>query len=251
MMDATFLAMGLSSGIVLGGAFVGGSLVLSSFLLFLPGLLWHRPLSFLDVSAIVGAETVIAAGTAAATYRDVVRVEIAGPLLVPAAVMAAVGAVAAPHLPRSVIFSLLFLVVCLSIYRLARHGTRTASPPPGTARWQVWGVGAGVGFLSGLYGIGGGFLMVPALMLRGLETRTAIGNTMVVGASMALVGLLTKAPYLAGHPFPLWPSVLVLLGATVGAQAGAWIGRHAPESWMRRVVLILLVMVAVRIGLSV
>jgi uncharacterized membrane protein YfcA len=248
-MELLYGAIGLFSGVVLGGAFVGGSLVLMSLLLFLPGMLAGHPLPFLDVSAMVGLQTALAAGTAALAYRDVVQLEILGPLLVPAVFLSVAGALLSPVLPLGVILALLGSVVAFTVYRLWRAGPSSASgarPRP----WQLWVTGAAAGFLSGLYGIGGGFLMVPLLMLSGLPARAAVGNALATGAAIAVVGLLVKAPHLPLSHFPIEPLVLVVIGSSLGAQLGGRAARRVPDIWMRRVVMALLLLVMVRIGLS-
>ena len=51
--------------------------------------------------------------------------------------------------------------------------------------------GAGVGLLTGFLGVGGGFLIVPALvMLVGLPMREAVGTSLLVIAMNSLAGLL-------------------------------------------------------------
>jgi hypothetical protein len=53
------------------------------------------------------------------------------------------------------------------------------------------GVGAGVGVLTGFLGVGGGFLIVPALVLfAGIETRLAIGTSLAIIALNSAAGLL-------------------------------------------------------------
>lgn len=249
-MDVIFGAIGLLSGVVLGAAFVGGSLVLSSLLLFVPGMLWAHPISFLNVSVMVGTETVIAAGTAAWTHRPLIRGEVVWPLMLPAAVMGVAGAMAVRTLPVWVILLLLELVIVLSVYRLAGHRTVAEGSVNHRPQWHLWVAGAGVGVLSGLYGIGGGFLMVPLLIMRGLPVRTAVGNALAVGASIALVGLVVKLPYVSLAHFPLVPLLLVVLGASVGAQIGSLLARRVPDLWMRRVVMGLLTLIAIKVGVS-
>ena len=51
------------------------------------------------------------------------------------------------------------------------------------------GVGLFVGFLSGLFGIGGGFITTPALILLGFTARDAIGCTMGFTLGTGLIGV--------------------------------------------------------------
>jgi uncharacterized membrane protein YfcA len=57
----------------------------------------------------------------------------------------------------------------------------------------VGAAGVGVGFLTGLFGVGGGFVIVPALtLLLGLDMPTAIGTSLVVIAVNSAVGLTAR-----------------------------------------------------------
>lgn len=78
--------------------------------------------------------------------------------------------------------------------------------------------GAGVGALTGFLGVGGGFLILPALVLfAGLEMKTAIGTSLAVIAVNCLGGLAGQLRYVEFD----WPLTLGFLGA---AAAGMGIG---------------------------
>lgn len=87
-----------------------------------------------------------------------------------------------------VLFAILMLVVgTLMILR------KTPSEEKQTSHgwWVTVAAGAGVGVLTGFLGVGGGFLIVPALvMLVGLPMRQAVGTSLVVIAMNSLSGIL-------------------------------------------------------------
>lgn len=79
--------------------------------------------------------------------------------------------------------------------------------------------GAAVGLLTGLVGAGGGFLIVPALVvLGGLSMQTAVGTSLLVIALNAGAGLLGHLPE-AGIDWPLALAIAAL--AVAGSLAGA------------------------------
>lgn len=81
-------------------------------------------------------------------------------------------------------------------------------------------IAAGVGLLTGLVGIGGGFLVVPALViLAHLSMRAAIGTSLVVIAMNSLSGSLGYI----GHADIVWPFVARFAAVAVG---GILIGTH-------------------------
>ena len=89
------------------------------------------------------------------------------------------------------------------------------------------GVGFAVGALSGFFGIGGGFLIVPGLMgATAMPLINAIGSSLV---SVTAFGLTTAASY-AWSGLIDWPlAFLFILGGTLGGLA-----RHPPRPPPRR-----------------
>jgi uncharacterized protein len=81
-------------------------------------------------------------------------------------------------------------------------------------------VGVGTGVLTGFFGVGGGFLIVPALViLLGLPLMPAVGTSLLVIA-------LTSAAALAAHLASGSVDWAVALGFTAAAVAGAVAGRR-------------------------
>jgi uncharacterized membrane protein YfcA len=83
---------------------------------------------------------------------------------------------------------------------------------------RLVGMGFGVGILAGFFGIGGGFLIVPALMLAtGMALPSAIGTSLV---AVTAFGMATAGSY-AISGFIDWPLALfVIAGGVVGGIAG-------------------------------
>lgn len=99
------------------------------------------------------------------------------------------GAYLSRWVPGSVQLALFACVVLLAAWLLRRpvaDGERISAP---RARWKVGLDGLGVGALTGLVGVGGGFLIVPALvLLGGLELFTAVGTSLAIVAAKSLAG---------------------------------------------------------------
>ena len=82
-------------------------------------------------------------------------------------------------------------------------------------------IGLGSGLTSGLFGVGGGIVMVPAMMLfMGIEPKTAIGTSLVVIIPTAFIG--SYKHYDLGHIN--WSAAVSLIPlAIVGGFCGAWL----------------------------
>ena len=73
-----------------------------------------------------------------------------------------------------------------------------------------------VGFLSGFFGIGGGFLIVPSLMLAGaLEITVAVGTSLM---AVGTYGIVSASTYELYHEIDLRISILYLLGGIAGGM---------------------------------
>src|SRR5262249_19151915 len=83
----------------------------------------------------------------------------------------------------------------------------------------VLGLGAGVGFLSGLFGVGGGFLMTPLLILIGIPPPIAVGSEAAQIVASSVSGVLAHTRR-GNVDFKMGATLLV--GGLVGSTLGVW-----------------------------
>ncbi|NMN00866.1 permease [Bifidobacterium sp. DSM 109958] len=103
-------------------------------------------------------------------------------------------------------------------------------------------VGVLVGVLSGLFGIGGGTVIVPALVWLGLTQRHAAATSMLAIIPTSISGVVSYA--LNGNVD--WLAALLLFcGMFVGGQIGSWLLAKLPELVLRWVFVVFLVFVIV------
>jgi len=114
----------------------------------------------------------------------------------------------------------------------------------GDRGWLVTIVsGAGVGVLTGFLGVGGGFLIVPALvMLVGLPIRQAVGTSLIIIAMNSLAGLLG---HLNGVPIDLTVVALFVVAGVAGSLAGARLARIVKPEQLRTSFAVFVVLLAV------
>jgi uncharacterized membrane protein YfcA len=100
--------------------------------------------------------------------------------------------------------------------------------------WLIVLVGVVVGMVSGVVGIGGGILFVPALLwLLHMDQHRAQGTSL--GALLAPVGILAFWEYYRKGNADIRVAALLAAGFLVGAYFGAVGAQHIPEIWLRRV----------------
>lgn len=106
-------------------------------------------------------------------------------------------------------------------------------------------VGLGAGVLSGLFGVGGGVLIVPALIfLMGMTSHTAVGTSL--GALLLPVGMLGAFAYYRSGNLELKASLFIAAGLFVGAWFGARIALSLSPVNLTRAFAVFLALVAVR-----
>ena len=107
-------------------------------------------------------------------------------------------------------------------------------------------LGLAAGLLSGLFGIGGGIIIVPALLLFAkMEPATAIGTSL--GALLLPVGALGAWQYYRNGHVHVVAGLLVALGIFVGAYFGARVGLTLNPTTTRRAFAVFMVLVSARI----
>lgn len=107
------------------------------------------------------------------------------------------------------------------------------------------GIGLVAGVLAGMFGIGGGLIIVPALLLIvKLKELEAIGTSLA--ALIPPVGLLGAAEYYRGGHINLRYALLLALGLFAGAWFGARIMISLPPALVRRLYAGFLFLVATR-----
>ncbi len=162
-----------------------------------------------------------------------------------------VGAVGGAYLTRWVNAHLLLVVTAVLIAGTAFEvirGRRPRTPwvKGETPGWRYAVIGLSAGFVSGLLGLGGGIVMVPAFtVLIGMPLRRALGTSLVVIAVLVVPGTAVHAAL--GHVH--WAVFLVLtLGVMPGARLGARIALGVRERTLRLLVGGFLMAVALLYG---
>ena len=109
-------------------------------------------------------------------------------------------------------------------------------------------LGLGAGLVSGLFGVGGGIIIVPGLvLLMGFDQHRASGTSMatiIASASAAIV------PFARDGAVDWRAAALIAIGAVAGAAIGARILHRIPDMMLRRSFAVLLLITATRMLLS-
>jgi uncharacterized protein len=134
------------------------------------------------------------------------------------------------------------MCACILAALFVAHGTEEARM---IQLVIVGGIGLLAGVLSGLFGIGGGIVIVPLLVLVvGLTTTQAAGTSLA--ALLLPVGALGALEYWRGGFVDLRFAALLAVGLLLGAYLGARLGIALPVEVVQRGFGVLLVIVGIR-----
>ena len=144
-------------------------------------------------------------------------------------------------------FSGLMLVAAYFMLRPALEGSESDVPRKRSV-WFIGLEGVLVGAVTGFVGVGGGFLIVPALViLGGLPMHRAIGTSLLIITLKSYAGFLTYRDVLAELGLRLDLSILGLFSAVgvLGSIAGHALGHRLPKAAVKRVFGVFLILVSV------
>jgi uncharacterized membrane protein YfcA len=232
------LPIGFVIGLALGMLGAGGGVLTVPALIYVLG----EPVA-VAVTASLGMVSSNAATGAALAWRDrLVDVRTAGFFLVGALPAAVAGSLVSEAVSGDLILVVLSVLMVAAAAALVK---RPYTPPESnrSARVSI-PVGLGIGFLTGLSGVGGGFLIVPALVLLvGLRTQVAIGTSLAVISLTSLTGLVTHLTQADDLP---WLLLAVLIAAGMsGAAVGARLNRRTSDTRLDRLFATLLVVLGI------
>ncbi|MFE3293876.1 sulfite exporter TauE/SafE family protein [Rhodococcus sp. NPDC059234] len=222
------LVLGAVIGILLGLLGGGGSILAVPGLVYGLGIPLEQavPMSLLvvGIAALFGAIPKI-------RVRQV-QWRVAGVFAVTGLLAAFAGGAANRLLPQAVTLAGFAVVMIASGIRMlsSTEGSGTACRAEGsTVDWRrctsrAVPAGLGVGFLTGLFGVGGGFLIIPALvLLLGIEMSVAVGTSLVIVTANSGSGLLA---YLGNLSLD-WGLVAVFTATAIGGSLIA--GRYGKK----------------------
>ncbi|CAH0175389.1 hypothetical protein SRABI26_01295 [Arthrobacter sp. Bi26] len=238
------LALGLLVGIVLGVVGGGGSIIAVPALVYGVGL---SPAQAIPTSLLVVGVSSLAA--LLPRLREGINWPVV--LLVGAAGMpAAWGGTAVGRLldPNILMLAFAAIMVIAGIRMLTSTTESEGSCSTGPTRAfrtcapKAVGVGLLVGFLTGLLGVGGGFLITPALTLfLGLRTKQAVGSSLAIIVINSAAGFGAHA---AGFTIE-WPTILAFaVPAVLGSLFAARFARRLKDKHVRLSFAVLIFAVA-------
>lgn len=139
-----------------------------------------------------------------------------------------------------VAFATLMLVIGLLL--VFRRQPPAVLDPAHLSLWKIVASGAAVGLLTGILGVGGGFLIVPALvMLVGLPMQQAVGTSLVVIAMNSLAGFMG---HMGDGALDVTALVVFVVAGLAGTFTGARLAHRLPAARLRQLFAVFVIVLA-------
>jgi len=147
------------------------------------------------------------------------------------------GAMIAAFVPGIMQLALFSLVMLLASYMMLRPVEISGEAHEPRESWKIAIDGLIVGVITGLVGVGGGFLIVPALaLLGGLSIHSAVATSLVIIALKSYSGFYKYMDVLETQNLELdWRTLIIVTGlGIVGSFAGAKIANRMQQDKLKR-----------------
>lgn len=225
------IALAVLVGVSLGLLGGGGSILTVPILVYVIGVPTHEAIAL----SLLVVGTTSAAALLPHARAEQVRWKM-GALFGATSMVGAYGAGKLAHLVPATVLLLLFgammLVTAGAMMRPRKTEEKVEDRDAPLPIFKIVLEGLAVGAVTGLVGAGGGFLVVPALvLLGGLPMRAAVGTSLLVIAMKSFAGF---AGYLDSVPVD-WPlAAAVTTAAVLGSFVGGAIAGRVPQALLRR-----------------
>jgi uncharacterized protein len=238
-----FLLLGTLTGVASGVLGIGGGLLMVPVL-----MVFGVPILPATATSLVGVLLSAISGTFQNWRTGELQIKLSLVLALGGIPMAQVGAVLGDRLPASILAFSFAALQLVAIYLMGLQRQVGEQKPDNsealtvnlrTNFWKILGIGLIAGFLSGLFGVGGGLVIVPLQMLfLSMPIKQAIRNSLGAIVLIAASGL-TQHAY---NGNVLWiPGICLGVGGIVGAQLGTRILPNLPPrlvNWLFRLLLL-------------
>ena len=173
-------------------------------------------------------------------------------MAVAALVLSPIGAYSAKYVSKDTLMILFAAVVVVAAIRMvwsARQAEPETMMPLGKRSAYGSAIGAFAGFMGGLLGLGGGFIIAPFLMWMGYKTKEAAATTAFVVTVSSFSGYFG---HLAGGHINWVITIPVIIAVIIGSQLGAgYMSNKAKPKWVKQVYAVVLLAIAIKLILGV
>ena len=240
--------LGVPVGLALGLVGGGGSILTVPILVGVLGMSPH----FATSASLV----IVAANSSSALWSYVrehlVQYRVAVSLVVSGTLGTALGTLLNRQVDPQALtlaFALFMVLVALQMLRSRRAGSQECPEVGPLPLPKLFAVGTLVGLTTGFFGVGGGFVIVPALLSLGLCMRHAVPTSLLIIVLNSLIALGLRV--LGGADVPLGYALPMILGGVVGSTLGVRLAPRLGNTGLTRTFALFVLVLAVYLAWTV
>lgn len=257
----TYLILGSLAGVVAGLFGIGGGVLIVPVLVFTFELQGMSPEVLTHAAVATSLATIVAtsvSSTLAHNKKGAVQWDIFKPVTLGILLGAFLGVKTAGQMSGQWLQIILGCFVILVAIQMALN-LKPAAQDTQTSKTGFAVAGGFIGWLSSIFGIGGGTLSVPFFSWRGINMQQAVATSAACGLPIAIIGALTNIWEGWGNPeMPEWSAGFIYLPALFGivitssifAKVGAKLAHRLPGPVLKRIFAVFLLCVGVRFLLT-
>lgn len=168
--------------------------------------------------------------------------------IIPAVIMAPIGAFIGIHTPRKILLWIFVAFLGYTLYNLIRGRAKEETNKfSGNIKGYILGitVGAIAGFLGGLLGVGGGMIILPVLALIEKDYKKVSATAGYVALFSSASGFTSYLFLLRGISYDLW--LVILIGGILGGFSGSYLMNKMKTLYVKYTIVSIITFVLIKI----
>lgn len=248
-MNILLIVLGFIGSFITGISGIGGAIIMISLLLYLPGFFGFPQLKLQTITGMVVMQGLFSMTAGSLLYRkkNLIHKEMVIRMGVFCSIGSFLGAVWATFLTNKlllIVFAALTFISTAVMFLPAEQDEQEVDNQK-INKFLAWITGFTIGIFAGLLGLGGGFLIVPAMIyLFKISTKVTVGSSLAISLLISIGGFLGKLGF---GELPLWLSLMIILGAVPGVLLGGMVGSKLKSKVLHRILIVIMGFINLRI----
>lgn len=245
----TLFSLGLIGGFFSGLLGIGGGIIMVPLLLYIPSMLGLETITMKMAAGITMVQSLAGAFSGLIVHRknNFVHRQLVTYMGTASIIGSLTGSIFSTLINGQImlgIFAGMALVSSVMMFLPHKKDDNMTVQDVSFNRYLAFFVAILIGFLGGIVGQGGAFILIPLMLyIVKIPTRIALGSSTAIAFLSALAGFIGK--WGTGQ-IPFIMALVLVAGALIGGQAGGRLSKRLPTVWLRTILSILISFTALK-----